>query len=169
MLISSLFFVSPLNFQERPAKVLTKKGKYGLKAMVYLAQFAPGRPVPVLDIASTEKIPKKFLDAILCELRNSGFVNSKMGKGGGYTLAREPTEISVGDVIRAIDGPLAPIPCASRTRYQRCDDCSDETHCAVKLVMQDAQRALSDVLDNCTVAQMREMSIGVDKVLIYEI
>ncbi len=149
--------------------MLTKKGKYGLKAMVHLARFAPGRPISVLDIASTEKIPKKFLDAILCELRNSGFVNSKMGKGGGYTLAREPTQISVGDVIRAIDGPLAPIPCASRTRYQPCDDCSDEAHCAVRLVMQDAQRALSEVLDNCTLAEMREMSLGGAEVLIYEI
>ncbi len=86
--------------------------------MVYLARFPPGRPVPVLEIASTQQIPKKFLDAILSELRNTGFVNSKMGKGGGYTLARTASQISVGEMIRAIDGPLAPLPCASKTRYQ---------------------------------------------------
>jgi Rrf2 family protein len=149
--------------------VLTKKGKYGLKAMVYLAQFPLGRSVPVLDIASAEKIPKKFLDAILCELRNSGFVNSRMGKGGGYTLAREPREISVGDIIRAIDGPLAPIACASVTRYQPCDDCRDEALCAVRRVMQDAQRALSQVLDNCSLAEMRQMSTDATAALIYEI
>ncbi|HMK89552.1 MAG TPA: Rrf2 family transcriptional regulator [Methylocystis sp.] len=138
--------------------MLTKKGKYGLKAMVHLARFPPGQPTPVLDIASTERIPKKFLDAILCELRNSGFVNSKMGKGGGYTLARAPEDIYVGDIVRAIDGPLAPIPCASKTRYQRCDDCPDEQACSVRLVMMEAQRALSNVLDNCSLAEMRRMA-----------
>ncbi|MGA8173036.1 MAG: Rrf2 family transcriptional regulator [Methylocystis sp.] len=138
--------------------MLTKKGKYGLKAMVYLAQFPPGRLVPVLQVASTQQIPKKFLDAILSELRNAGFVNSKMGKGGGYTLARAAGEISVGEMIRAIDGPLAPLPCASKTRYQRCDDCLDETKCAVRLIMLDAQRALSQVLDGCSLAQMGVMA-----------
>lgn len=140
---------------ERTLQVLTKKGKYGLKAMVRLAQFPMGQLVPVLDIASTQNIPKKFLDTILCELRNCGFVNSKMGKGGGYTLARPANKISVGDLVRAIDGPLAPLPCASKTHYQPCGDCGDETRCAVRLVMMDAQRALSEVLDNLTLAQMR--------------
>ncbi len=138
--------------------MLTKKGKYGLKAMAHLARFPPGRPVPVLEIASTQQIPKKFLDAILSELRNAGLVNSKMGKGGGYMLARAASQISVGEIIRVIDGPLAPLPCASKTRYQRCDDCLDETKCAVRLVMLDAQRALSQVLDGCTLTQMRAMA-----------
>jgi Rrf2 family protein len=134
--------------------LLTKKGKYGLKAMVHLARAEYGRPVPVLEIAERQNIPKKFLDAILCELRNSGFVHSRMGKGGGYYLARPAREIVIGDVVRAIDGPLAPVPCASKTRYRRCDDCVDETTCAVRKVMQDAQRALSDVLDNCSLERM---------------
>ncbi len=149
--------------------MLTKKGKYGLKAMVYLAQFPPGRPVPVVEIASTQQIPKKFLDAILSELRNAGFVNSKMGKGGGYTLARTASQISVGEIIRAIDGPLAPLPCASKTRYQQCDDCLDEAKCPVRLVMLDAQRALSRVLDRCTLAQMRMMAGAGLEVLNYDI
>jgi Rrf2 family protein len=138
--------------------VLTKKGKYGLKAMVYLAQFPPGRLVPVLEIASTQQIPKKFLAAILSELRNAGFVNSKKGKGGGYVLARAASQISVGEMIRAIDGCFAPLPCASKTRYLRCDDCLDETKCAVRLVMLDAQRALSQVLDGSSLAQMGVMA-----------
>ena len=149
--------------------MLTKKGKYGLKAMVHLAKYRPGQPIPVLEIASRQNIPKKFLDAILCELRNSGFVNSKMGKGGGYTLARAANTISVGDIVRAIDGPLAPLPCASKTRYQPCDDCKDEVRCAVRLVMLDAQRALSDVLDNCSIAEMRVMTEKGAEALIYEI
>lgn len=143
--------------------MLTKKGKYGLKAMVHLAQFPPGQSIPVLDVAVAQQIPKKFLDAIFGELRNSGFVHSKMGKGGGYSLARAPDTISVGDIVRAIDGPLAPLPCASRTRYRRCEDCPNESKCAVRMMMVDAQRALSQVLDNCTLAQMRQMGeAGVD-------
>ncbi|ATQ70656.1 MULTISPECIES: RrF2 family transcriptional regulator [Methylosinus] len=133
--------------------MLTKKGKYGLKAMAHLARFAPGHCVPVSEIATTQHIPKKFLDAILCELRNCGYVASKMGKGGGYTLARPADEIMIGDIIRALDGPLAPLPCASRSSYRPCDDCSDVARCAVRMVMQEAQQALSKVLDNCTLAQ----------------
>jgi Rrf2 family protein len=137
--------------------VLTKKGKYALKAMVRLAHSEPGDPVPVLEISERERIPKKFLDSILCELRTAGLVHSKMGRGGGYTLARQASEIMVGDLIRLIDGPLAPVPCASKTRYRRCDDCPDENACAVRRIMQSAQRALSDVLDNCSLARMRDM------------
>jgi Rrf2 family protein len=134
--------------------MLTKKGKYGLKAMAHLASAEFGQPVPVLEIAEQQRIPKKFLDGILSELRNAGFVHSKMGKGGGYLLARPAREIMVGDIVRTIDGPLAPVPCASKTRYRRCDDCLDEDVCAVRKVMQNAQRALSEVLDNCSLERM---------------
>jgi len=134
--------------------MLTKKGKYGLKAMAHLASAEFGQPVPVLEIAEQQRIPKKFLDGILSELRNAGFVHSKMGKGGGYLLARPAREIMVGDIVRTIDGPLAPVPCASTTRYRRCDDCGDEDVCAVRKVMQNAQRALSEVLDNCSLERM---------------
>lgn len=137
--------------------MLTKKAKYGLKAMVYLAGFEPGRTALVTDIATANQIPKKFLDAILGELRNAGFVHSKKGKGGGYTLARAPEEIGVGAVIRVLDGPLAPIQCASRTVYRRCDDCADEERCTVRLVMVQARDAIANVLDNCTLAQMRSL------------
>lgn len=134
--------------------MLTKKGKYGLKAMVHLASAEFGQPVAVLEIAERQQIPKKFLDGILCELRNAGFVHSKMGKGGGYLLARPARDIMVGDIVRTIDGPLAPVPCASKTRYRRCDDCLDESVCAVRKVMQNAQQALSEVLDNCSLERM---------------
>ncbi len=149
--------------------MLTKKGKYGLKAMVHLARADDGRPVPVLEIADRQNIPKKFLDAILCELRNAGFVHSRMGKGGGYSLARPACDIVIGDVVRAIDGPLAPVPCASKTRYRRCDDCIDESACAVRKVMLDAQRALSDVLDNCSLEQMSDIARADAEVLFYDI
>ncbi len=149
--------------------MLTKKGKYGLKAMVHLARANSARPVPVLEISERQSIPKKFLDSILCELRNSGFVHSKMGKGGGYSLARPAREITVGDLVRAIDGPLAPVPCASKTRYRRCDDCADENACAVRRVMQNAQQALSDVLDHCSLEQMSLMVESKADAYFYEI
>jgi Rrf2 family protein len=143
--------------------VLTKKGKYALKAMAHLAQFPPGEFTHVVDIAEEQQIPKRFLNAILFELRSFGFVNSRMGKNGGYTLARKAETITVGQIVRAIDGPLAPIACASKTRYQRCDDCVSETNCPLRLVMVEAQRALSRVLDNCSLAQMRPMGeVGTD-------
>jgi Rrf2 family protein len=138
--------------------MLTKKAKYGLKAMVHLAGVEPGRTALIADIAKANQIPKKFLDAILGELRNAGFVHSKKGKGGGYMLARPPREIVVGNVIRVLDGPLAPIQCASKTVYRRCDDCVDETRCAVRLVMLEAREAIANVLDNTTLAAMRALA-----------
>ena len=110
--------------------MLTKKGKYGLKALVYLSTIPPGQLAFVGDIAAKNNIPKKFLDAILGELRNAGFVQSRKGKEGGYRLAKAPSDIKIGHVVRVLDGPLAPIPCASRSQYQRCEDC-DEATCEV--------------------------------------
>ena len=123
--------------------------------MCYLAGTVPGETALVADIAEANQIPKKFLDAILGELRNAGFVHSKKGKGGGYMLARPPAEISVGNIVRTLDGPLAPLQCASRTIYRRCDDCPDEAHCAVRLVMMEARDAIATVLDNTSLDQMR--------------
>jgi Rrf2 family protein len=138
--------------------MLTKKAKYGLKAMVHLAGIEPGQTALVSDIATSNEIPKKFLDAILAELRNAGFVYSKKGKGGGYTLARPAKDIGVGNIIRVLDGPLAPIQCASKTVYRRCDDCADEEKCAVRLVMLEARDAIANVLDKTSLAQMRAMA-----------
>ena len=115
--------------------MLTNKGKYGLKAMVHLAGMPPGQPALVADIAAANTIPKKFLDAILGELRTAGLVHSKKGRGGGYVLAKSPYEIMVGEIVRALDGPLAPIACASRKFYRRCDDCPAEVQCNVRLMM----------------------------------
>ena len=105
--------------------MLTNKGKYGLKAMVHLAGIEPGALAQVADIAEANSISKKFLDHILTELRHAGLVYSKKGRGGGYALARPAHEIRVGAIVRALDGPLAPIPCASVTAFRPCDDCAD--------------------------------------------
>ncbi|MCX8569083.1 MULTISPECIES: Rrf2 family transcriptional regulator [Hyphomicrobiales] len=135
--------------------MLTKKGKYGLKALVHLSQLPAGQLAFVGDIATANNIPKKFLDAILGELRNAGFVQSRKGKDGGYRLAKPAAEIKIGHVVRVLDGPLAPIPCASRTQYQPCDDC-DEATCQIRHMMLEVRQAIAGVLDNRSLAQVRD-------------
>jgi Rrf2 family protein len=137
--------------------MLTKKGKYGLKALVHLSHLPPGQLAFVGNIATQNKIPKKFLDAILSELRNAGFVQSRKGKEGGYRLARSPDEIMVGHVIRVLDGPLAPIPCASQLSYERCEDC-EESVCQVRRIMLEVRHAISSVLDSRSLAEMRDVA-----------
>jgi Rrf2 family protein len=134
--------------------VLTNKGKYGLKAMVHLAGLEQGALAQVADIAEANSISKKFLDHILTELRHAGLVYSKKGRGGGYALARPAHEIQVGKIVRVLDGPLAPIPCASVTAFRPCDDCRDLKTCAVRLIMIDARNAIANVLDNRTLAEL---------------
>ena len=133
--------------------MLTNKGKYGLKAMLHLAKLGDDEIEQVAQIAKTNNIPKKFLDQILADLRRVGLVHSKKGKTGGYALAKPAAEIRIGEIIRAIDGPIAPFLCASRTAYRPCDDC-DEQICAVRRLMVEARNALSSVLDTQTLADM---------------
>jgi Rrf2 family protein len=150
-------------------KMLTAKGKYGLKALVHLAALPKGETAQSVDIAEANNIPKKFLDAILGDLRNAGVVQSKKGPGGGYMLARTPGEIKVGLVIRTLDGPLAPIACASRTAYQPCQDCDDVKACAVRLTMVKVRDAMADILDRLTVADMLALDAGRKSALMYHI
>lgn len=148
--------------------MLTNKGKYGLKAMVHLAGQPKGQTVLVSDIATHNHIPKKFLEAILAELRKAGFVQSKKGKGGGYLLARSAHDIMVGDIIRALDGPLAPISCASHLYYRACDDC-DEKHCAVRLMMYEVRNSIAYVLDKKTLVELRALGAPASDQLLYDI
>jgi Rrf2 family protein len=143
--------------------MLTKKGKYGLKALVHLSKMPPGQLAFVGDIAAKNNIPKKFLDAILGELRNAGFVQSRKGKEGGYRLAKLPSEIKIGHVVRVLDGPLAPIQCASRSQYQRCEDC-DEATCQVRHMMLEVRHAVAELLDNRSLAAMRDAANDDDMV-----
>ncbi len=149
--------------------MLTNKGKYGLKAMVHLAGFEPGALAQVADIAEANSISKKFLDHILTELRHAGLVYSKKGKGGGSALARPAHEIRVGAVVRVLDGPLAPIPCASVTAFRPCADCGDLRTCAVRLIMVEARNAVAAVLDNRTLAELRTLTNPPDLAEMYHI
>lgn len=139
------------------ATMLTAKGKYGLKALLHLARAPAGKLVLSEEIARTHDISKKFLDTILGDLRNAGFVHARKGRGGGYSLARSAQDIRIGHVLRILDGPLAPIPCASRTAYRRCDDCRDEAACSVRLIMLEVRNAISAVLDDKTLAELAAM------------
>lgn len=137
--------------------MLSMKGKYGLKALCHLAGLPEGAVAQSVEIAEAQAISKKFLDAILADLRHSGFVVARKGRGGGYCLSRSPDSIMVGHVLRVLDGPLAPILCASRTAYSRCQDCPDENACAVRLTMLEVREAIAAVLDNKSLSAMRRM------------
>jgi len=149
--------------------VLTNKGKYRLKATVHLAGLEPGALAQVADIAESNAISKKFLDHILTELRHAGLVYSKKGKGGGYALARQASDIRVGAIVRVLDGPLAPIPCASVTAFRPCADCGDLKTCAVRLIMVEARNAIAKVLDNRTLAELRTLTNPPELVEMYHI
>lgn len=133
--------------------MLSQKAKYALKALCRLADVGDGRLMLVADIADRESAPRKFLELILLDLKRHGLVYSQRGKNGGYCLAKPASEITIGQVVRILDGPLAPLPCASLTGYRRCNDCDDEEGCAVRLVMRDVRDAIADVLDNVSVAE----------------
>jgi len=149
--------------------LLTNKGKYGLKAMVHLAGLGPAEIAQVGEIAEANSIPKKFLDQIFSELRKAGFVHSKKGKAGGYALAKPAHSITVGQIIRVLDGPLAPIQCCSVSAYRRCADCGDESRCSVRLIMVEARNALSAVLDSRSLAEMRALSDTDEQSFMYHI
>src|SRR5271168_5224192 len=111
--------------------MLSKKSKYALKAMMVLAKEYGQGPILISDIAEREGVPRKFLELILLELKNQGLLQSKKGKGGGYALARHPQLIPVGEILRAVDGPIGLLPCVSKTAYARCDECRDERTCGI--------------------------------------
>jgi Rrf2 family protein len=134
--------------------VLSNKSKYGLKALLILAREAGRGPVLVAELAQREALPRKFLEAILLELKRRRIVESKKGKGGGYFLSRRPDDITFGEVIRALDGPLAAVPCVSQTAYMPCAECLDEGTCGVRLAMKKVRDATARILDHTTLADV---------------
>ena len=133
--------------------MLSMKAKYSLRALMVLAR-NERKLMQTKAIAKAADVPHKFLEAILSDLKNHGMVSSKRGMLGGYQLSKPADVITVGDIIRIMDGPLAPIRCASVTAYQPCEDCPDEAVCAVREVMKDVRHAISGVLDNRTIADL---------------
>jgi Rrf2 family protein len=133
--------------------MLTQRSRYGLRAMLLLAKEPAGHaPVPMSRIADEASVPRKFLEIILTELKGANLVNSTRGKHGGFELARPPHLISLGDIIRVIEGPLALVPCVSRTAYKRCKDCRDEETCEIRRAMMIVRDDTARILDGTSLA-----------------
>lgn len=135
--------------------MLSSKAKYAVRAAMHLARRArTGDWAQTPEIAEEEDIPRKFLELILVQLRDHGVVESRRGAQGGYRLMRDPDQISVADIIRIVDGPLALTPCASRTRFRPCNDCTDIRTCQLQPLMKKARDAVADVLESCSLADI---------------
>src|ERR1700755_3335349 len=133
--------------------MISQKARYALRALLFLAAKGEGAPVQISEIAEKERIPRKFLEAILLELKKTGIVRSHRGRQGGYSLGRAAKDISFADVLRGTDGPLALSPCVSVMAYRQCDDCFDDAVCGIRQVMAVARDATVEVLESRTLAQ----------------
>jgi Rrf2 family protein len=135
--------------------MLSKKSKYAIKALVALAKHDKnGLPMRIQEISEKENIPKKFLEAILLDLRKHGILGSKLGINGGYYLLKPADKIILTDIIRLTDGPIALIPCASLNFYEKCDDCDDEVTCGIRKVMTEVRVVSLGVLSNTSIADI---------------
>ncbi len=133
--------------------MLTQRSRYALRAMLFLAEFpAGGPPIPMARIAQEARVPRKFLELILADLRGAGLVHSHRGKLGGYCLSRPTHLISMGDIIRVIEGPLALVPCVSRTAYRACADCRSEADCGIRRAMLRVRDETARILDGTSLA-----------------
>ena len=139
---------------------LSKKAEYALRAMIHLGMAAELRQPTVsgADLADSNRLPLKFVERILQELREAGYIETRRGKLGGYALARDAAGIRMGDIVRLIEGRLAPISCASETAYERCS-CPDEDHCGLRMLMIDVRNAIAGILDRYSVAQVVEVTL----------
>jgi Rrf2 family protein len=138
--------------------MLTQKTKYALKALMELAaeRAGEGRALRIEEIARRSGTPKRFLEHILLEIRNAGVIASIRGRNGGYVLIKEPREVSLSELIRLIDGPIAPLPCLSRRAYQRCEDCPDEAACRLRKVFAEVFWSYLLLIESLTLADLME-------------
>jgi Rrf2 family protein len=139
---------------------ISKRGEYALRALIdFGIAYELGRPLlKVSELVEKERLPVKFLEQILSQLRYAGYIETKRGKSGGYLLAKPPREISLGQVIRLIDGPLAPIACVSVTAYERCT-CPDEAHCGLRMLMLDVRNAIARILDRYVLGDIVDITL----------
>ncbi len=132
--------------------MISQKAKYALRALVSLARAGRGESRMIGEISKEQAIPKKFLEQILLEMKRAGIVTSRRGRMGGYELLKAPEEIMFGEVLRLIDGPIAPLPCLSKIAYRRCEDCQDEATCEIRHVFERVTLATREVLDGTSLA-----------------
>lgn len=138
--------------------MISKKTKYALKALGYLAEHSTGDPILISELAKEENIPRKFLEAILVSLRKGGILKSKIGKGGGYMLAIPPAGITIGRVVGILEGGFALVECLNDSVKTECEECGDPACCGIRLVMGDVKKAIDSVLGSTTLADMVERS-----------
>ena len=138
--------------------MLSHKSKYALKALIVLGEEYGNGPLLISEIADRADIPKRFLELILLELKNHGVLRSKKGKGGGYTLSKPPAQLSVGHVLRMIEGPIALLPCVSKTAYEKCAACRDEKTCGIRLVLKEVRDKTAAILDSTNFADVLQRS-----------
>ena len=134
--------------------MLSKKTKYGIKALTFLAKQENKTPVQIATISKCENISLKFLESILLTLRKNGFLGSKKGKGGGYYLLKEPMDIKMTEIMRVLEGPIAMVPCVSLNFYEKCDDCPDENLCAIHNLMAEVRDSTLNIFRNTTLADL---------------
>ena len=132
--------------------MLSQKARYALRALISLAKAGDGASMMTADLATAAAVPRAFLEHILLDLKRAGLVVSRRGRTGGYVLARPAAEIDYASIVRAIDGPLALAPCASRTAYRRCEDCADVETCAIRKALIAVRDATADILERQTLA-----------------
>jgi Rrf2 family protein len=128
--------------------MLTKKTKYAIHALTFLAKKDKSKPQLIANISEETHTPRKFLEAILLELKKTGILGSKMGKGGGYYLLKDPEDIKLSTILRLFDGPIAYVPCASLNYYEKCDECEDEQNCGLHHIMVDVRDETLKLLEN---------------------
>ena len=136
--------------------MLSKKTKYALNALVYLAKEYEKGPVLISQIAESENIPQKFLEAILLDLKNAGILRSKKGRGGGYSLLKKPEKVNIAEVMRLFDGPIALLPCVTYKFYERCEECEDEATCGIRNVFLEVRNETVRKLKSATLASIME-------------
>lgn len=132
--------------------MLSRKTKYGLKALTYLAKQEVNTPVQISTIATAENISQKFLESILLSIRKAGYLGSKKGKGGGYYLLKDAKDIPIATIYRILEGPIAMVPCVSLNFYEKCSDCPDEHQCSVHRLMVQVRDNTLSILENTSLA-----------------
>ncbi len=134
--------------------MLSKRTKYGIKALVFLARKEENTPINIAEISTHENISRKFLESILLTLKKNGILGSKKGKTGGYYLIKKPSDVKMSAVLRILEGPIAMVPCVSLNFYEKCDDCPDEDICSVNSLMREVRDSTLGILNDNTLADL---------------
>ena len=138
--------------------MISQRARYAFKAVVALARAKPGEGMQIKQLCEQEKLPRKFLEQILLTLKAAGYISSRRGRDGGYEILKAPAKIMIGPMLRAVDGPIAPLPCLSRTAYRRCDDCRDEASCELRIAFDKAYSDYLATLEHLSLADIMRQS-----------